>query len=40
MIEPYAGLITEMTKAAHALADMPLMDEKHAVYIEKKARTK
>lgn len=40
MIEPYAGLITEMTKAANALADMPLMDEKHAVYIEKKARTK
>lgn len=40
IIEPYAGLITEMTKAAHALADMPLMDENHAVYIEKKARTK
>lgn len=36
----YEGLVAALDKTVRTLADMPLMDEKNAVYIEKKERTK
>lgn len=38
--QTYAGFMTELTKAAHEVTNMPLADEKNAVYIEVKEKTK